>query len=324
MNQMMHSGTVCLAMLALASTVAFAADQDGSDHDVAIETSAPAHDVTPLSVPLLSTVEYPADRPGWLKNAPVLEGDTHTWVIVTGPYDSIENCDERFAVDKRVATENYIKELNQKLHQSNKFDFYTINNQWVNERLVTREYVGTVTKGGVEMHEKAAQLTFTPDVQAEINLAWKKSTVRERLGAVGGVMFVGLTLAICGSMFLCMLSRRAERAAAKQFGTDHLGPGQSNQTGPIFVATVMGPQELPDQSWKQFNAPESESTQTSPLDFLSRYGVNSRYLFPPIICTVIYLLATPGATFWPKWVWFGCVVIPVLANWIQSDYSSEK
>ena len=32
---------------------------------------------------------------------------------------------------------------------------------------------------------------------------------------------------------------------------------------------------------------------------------------PPIICTFVYLLTTPGGYFWPAWVWFGCA-IPVM------------
>ncbi|MEM8925179.1 MAG: DUF1707 domain-containing protein [Actinomycetota bacterium] len=46
------------------------------------------------------------------------------------------------------------------------------------------------------------------------------------------------------------------------------------------------------------------------------------FAVPPIICTVIYLLTTPGGYFWPAWVWFGCgipVLIAAVATWVDDD-----
>lgn len=37
------------------------------------------------------------------------------------------------------------------------------------------------------------------------------------------------------------------------------------------------------------------------------------FLFPPIICTAIYLMTIPGQYFWPMWVWFGCGIPAVMA-----------
>lgn len=59
----------------------------------------------------------------------------------------------------------------------------------------------------------------------------------------------------------------------------------------------------------------------------SRAGVSGRssralgyarpFLFAPIICTIIWLITTPGGYFWPVWVWFGCS-IPVIRFVLRS------
>ena len=64
------------------------------------------------------------------------------------------------------------------------------------------------------MYEQAVELTFDNEVQEQIIAAWEQRLVGERLAAMGGLVFMGTTLLICGSMFLCMLSRRAERKDA--------------------------------------------------------------------------------------------------------------
>ena len=205
MNQRLHSGTACLAMLALASTVAYAAE-----HETPKETEIKGP--TQLSVPLLDERKYPADRPTWVgSEGPNLSKKPHTWVIVTEPCDTPEACDELLEAMQKAAVSNYI----QMRAKSDQYDFYSFNNEWIQERLVTRSYTGPVTMGSDEMFEKAVELTFDEDVQAEIVTAWDKRSVSEKLVAIGGLTFVGTVLLICASMFLCMLSRRAERKDAE-------------------------------------------------------------------------------------------------------------
>jgi hypothetical protein len=202
MREMLHSGTACLAMLALASTVAFAADSDRAD-----DGAGKAADSKELSRPPLSHVEYPSDRPAWLDDSPNLESEPHTWVVVTEPAETLEKCREELALMRHAAVASYVKFRS----RSDRFDFYPINDKWIEQRLVSRTYQGTVTKGGTQHFELAAELTFEPDVQSEIVSAWTQINVRDRLGALGVLVFVGLTILICASAFLCLLSRRATR-----------------------------------------------------------------------------------------------------------------
>lgn len=108
---------------------------------------------------------------------------------------------------RHAAVASYVKFRS----RSDRFDFYPINDKWIEQRLVSRTYQGTVTKGGTQHFELAAELTFEPDVQSEIVSAWTQINVRDRLGALGVLVFVGLTILICASAFLCLLSRRATR-----------------------------------------------------------------------------------------------------------------
>ena len=215
-SQFVHSGTICIAMLALASTVAYAADQESTpkqsiaQKDVADEADK-SSDSTELSVPLSIHIDCPADRPDWLPmrtdHMPQLASEDHKLIVVTGLCDSTEECERDMPLMQRAAVASYVKAQTDESH----FDFFPINDQWIEERLVTDTYTGTVMKGGVEMREQAVELTFTPEIREEITTAWNKVQVGERLGQLGGLLFVGTTLLICMSMFLCMLSRRAER-----------------------------------------------------------------------------------------------------------------
>ncbi|MGB7343724.1 MAG: hypothetical protein WBD20_05905 [Pirellulaceae bacterium] len=209
MKEMLHSGTACLAMLALASTVAFAAEK-GMAQEIKQEVSKPVdtlQEPKELSRPPLSHVEYPPDRPAWLDQAPNLDTPPHTWVIVTEPAETLDECRDELQLMRRSAVASYIKYRS----SSDRFDFYPINDEWIKERLISRTYQGTVTKGGTEHHEMAVEFTFPPEVQSEILSAWTQINVRDRLGALGVTVLVGLTGLICLSMLLCMLSRRATR-----------------------------------------------------------------------------------------------------------------
>ncbi|QDT13628.1 hypothetical protein [Planctomycetes bacterium K23_9] len=225
MREMLHSGTACLAMLALASTVAFAAEQEMApdtslstapssvaQSDAAKTDAGQPSDVKELSRPPLSHVEYPADRPSWLDQAPNLGEAPHTWVIVTAPAETLDECRDEIALMRRAAVASYIKLKS----NSDRFDFYPINDKWIKERLVSRTYQGKVTKGGTEHYEMAVELTFPQEVQSEILTAWDQINVRDRLASMGAVVFTGLTLLICASMLLCMFSRRATREDSMQ------------------------------------------------------------------------------------------------------------
>ena len=185
--------------------MAFAADSDHAG-DVS-KVAGKVADTKELSRPPLSHVEYPSDRPAWLDDSPNLESEPHTWVVVTEPAETLEKCREELALMRRAAVASYVKYRS----KSDRFDFYPINDKWIKQRLVSRTYQGSVTKGGTPHYELAVELTFEPEVQSEIVNAWTQINVRDRLGALGVMVFVGLIILVCASAFLCLLSRRATR-----------------------------------------------------------------------------------------------------------------
>ncbi len=205
MKEMMHSGTACLAMLALASTVAYAADHDATvrakNHPS--EESRPLES-KPLSTPLLSHVEYPSDRPAWINETTNLNSQPQTCVVLTQPAETLDECRQELAVMRRAAVRSYIEIKS----NCDRFDFFPINDQWIDERLVSRTYQGQVVKGGSNHYEMAVELTFPPGVENEIMDAWRRIQVRDRLGAMGVTFLIGLSSLVCISMFLSALSRR--------------------------------------------------------------------------------------------------------------------
>ena len=302
----LHSGTACLVMLAFASTVAYAAETnlDGGER-VAVEMDATKPVSTELSVKPLDQIDYPADRPTWLENDGLLkDGEITQVIIVTSPRETIERCLDELTVSQKVAVELLVKAIT----KSDEFSFRPVNQDWIEERLITNSYSGTLEQGGMEMHEQAVELTFTPEIKSEIKAAWKKEVVKDRLGVMGFSAFVGTSLLVCLSMFLCMLSRRAERVQ----GTGSIASGTH---APIAYAAMLNPVEAP---LARPVAPQIDRGEEDDS------AVTANVLIAPIICTAIYLLTTPGGYFWPKWVWFGCVVVPFFSSWTGKSYQSAK
>ncbi len=197
MTALMQSGSICLVALAFVSAVP-ANDQVSES---ATETT------TELSVPPLDHVEYPDDRPSWLDQAPDLESRIHTWVVVTSPCDTYDECSDQLAILKRAAVSSYIRELT----KSDQVDFYPVNDKWIESQLIVKNYQGSVTQGDLPMVEQAVMLEFTPRNQQEIQAAWKNIQVRERLGSLGVLVFFGLVVLIGSSSLLGLIGRRIDR-----------------------------------------------------------------------------------------------------------------
>lgn len=315
-NSFLHSGTACLVMLALASTVAYAAESefDGSDQ-VAVETNTTKPVSTELSVKPLDQIDYPADRPSWLEdeneNDEFLEGEDTRVIVVTDPSETLQLCLDKLEASQKVEVDKFVKSIT----KSDSFDFHLVNKDWIEERLVTNSYGGTLEQGGMEMYEQAVELTFTPEIEQEIKSAWneiklarEKEVVKDRLGVMAFLTFVGTTLLVCLSMFLCMLSRRAERILRAEVVAP-VSPGT------VAFATMLNPVEPPTA-----RPVTAQSDRSYDADSAGKPNV----LVAPIICTAIYLLTTPGGYFWPKWVWFGCIVMPFFASWTGKSCQSAK
>jgi predicted transcriptional regulator len=197
MTPLLQSGSICFVALAIVSAVP-ADDQVGQP---------PADDTaTELSVPPLDHVVYPDDRPSWLNQVPDLESRIHTWVVVTSPKDTKQECADELGILQRAAVSSYIRELT----GSDDVDFYPVNDKWIESQLVIKSYQGSVTEGDLPMVEQAVMLEFTPRNQQEILKAWKNIQVRERLGSLGVVVFFGLVLLMGSSTLLGAVGRRLD------------------------------------------------------------------------------------------------------------------
>ncbi len=203
MNQMIPTSSACLVLMLLAPSAARAADENTKINS--------AKEPAPLSVAPLDHIEYPEDRPDWVSAAPSLKEFPHTWVVVSGPSDTPEESAADLKLMERAAIATYIKGLP---GADGRFDFYPITDEWIENELVCRRYAGQLTEGGMERYEHAVELRFDKETQKQMLASLKNVEVRERLGAIGVLVFTGLIGLICSSAFVGMLSRRAERRAS--------------------------------------------------------------------------------------------------------------
>ena len=109
---------------------------------------------------------------------------------------------------RRAAVSTYVSQVSD---SGGHFEFYPISDEEIDAELVKRRYSGTVTQGDMKMYEDAVELRFAEDQRQEIQAAWKNVEVRDRLGALGVMVFGGLVMLICSSALVGVASRRVER-----------------------------------------------------------------------------------------------------------------
>lgn len=215
MSVLMQSGSICLVTLVFVSAVpahgqvSTSTVPESPEPRSGVPESGVPESAKELSTAPLDHVEYPSDRPLWLNDSPDLESRIHTWVVVTEACESGERCAEKLAKLQHGAVSAYIRALT----GSSEVDFYPINDKWINSQLVIETYSGRLTKGGEPMFERAVMLEFTPRTQQEILKSWKNIRVRERLGALGVLVFFGLIALIGSSSVLSLVSRRCRGGA---------------------------------------------------------------------------------------------------------------
>ena len=146
-----------------------------------------------LSVAPLDHVTYPPDRPGWAsQKTPYLKGSNHSWVVVTQPWDTEEQCNEELPVLVRAAVELYAQNLT-----GRECNPETITQKWIDKELVSRTHVGTLSIGDQEMHEIAVQLHFDDQARAFLQQACREELLDERMRVTGlgiAASFAGLVL----------------------------------------------------------------------------------------------------------------------------------
>jgi len=203
MSQLMRSSSTCLMLLMLAPA-AYA-------ENAAAQT--PEQSPQPLSVAPLDFIEYPEDRPAWVGHPTDFEEDTHTIVVVSGPCETPEESIAELKLMQRAAVSTYISRITD---SGGEFDFYPISDESIDRQLVVRRYSGQVTQGDMTQYEDAVELAFTEEKRQEIKAAWNKLAVRDRLGALGVIVFGGLVVLLCSSALVGMASRRVERREQMQ------------------------------------------------------------------------------------------------------------
>tara|TARA_R110002049_G_scaffold4601_5_gene32328 strand:+ start:461932 stop:462681 length:750 start_codon:yes stop_codon:yes gene_type:complete len=184
------------------------ASESSSERTTAADADQPAKE---LSVAPLDVVEYPDDRPDWIDAVTRMDGDTHFQVAVSQPGDTWEESSASLELMQRIAVQLYANKLLLSEDQSEPF---VLDSDWIAEnvdRFVSRRYEGTLRRGDMELFEHAVELEFAADVQQEIRRQWKNAEVKNRLGALGFLVFVATVLTGCGSAALGIVSRRVEQ-----------------------------------------------------------------------------------------------------------------
>ncbi len=153
--------------------------------------------VAPESLPL-----YPDDRPAWISEPPGMDGSEYVWVVQTSQ-ESVDKCEVAIEVLKRATVRLYVQDLT-----GWACDDDVLPADWVNDTLVAKSYLGTLTQGDRELHEIATELRFDSEARERIRSAHKNSVVKERLAASGGLFAFALIGLVCSGGLLSVVSRR--------------------------------------------------------------------------------------------------------------------
>ena len=136
---------------------------------------------------------------------PEFSARDHKIVVVAGPCDSSDQCDEQLKWMQRTTVVSYANGL---VELDSGKDFTSYSDEEIDDRLVSRHYEGPVTVGGETKYEKVVQLAFTPKIQSEIRQAAKGIKIGRRLKFLAFVGTLGTVLLICSGGLLGLASRR--------------------------------------------------------------------------------------------------------------------
>lgn len=176
-----------------------------------------------LSVPLLADrkVVYPDDRPDWLEQAsssPIFdseESDNHYRIehrtVMTGRCPSAEAAEEVLSVECRAQVQMY---ANETFPEFSLVDGWKVQDDWIENRLITKRYSGTMEmEDGETFYESAAVLTFDASARAALRDQLTSPVVAHRLVGLGAVAGGVLISMVAGTIFFGALSRHVSRKA---------------------------------------------------------------------------------------------------------------
>lgn len=203
MKTILPSASACLLVVFVAS-VSYAETRNAEASTAASTVKSDSPDPSPiLSVAPLDHETFPKERPTWIREEPDFESDVHTWVVTTSGRDSIEECEAEIEVLKRATVALYIKKLTDWV-----CDEDTLDEDWIENQLVAKRYVGTFRRGDQELNEIAIELAFDQEARSRIENQWRSFEVNDRLRASGGLFAVVLVGLCCSGGLLSVLSRR--------------------------------------------------------------------------------------------------------------------
>ncbi|MGI9470900.1 MAG: hypothetical protein ACR2NZ_05185 [Rubripirellula sp.] len=172
------------------------------------ETESPDEDSPQqLSVAPLDHVVYPDSRPEWINQAADVSNDEARFVVVSGPCDSPEESLEELNIMQRAALATFISSVT---GSGGSYDFYPLSEERM-QKFIEQSYEGQVTAGDATRYEHAVEMVVSAADRKQIEQAWKSLEVRDRLGALGVMVFGGLIVLMGSSAVLGMTTRRIER-----------------------------------------------------------------------------------------------------------------
>ncbi|MEM9587007.1 MAG: hypothetical protein AAGA03_06965 [Planctomycetota bacterium] len=188
-------------------------DADATDAEATVEARPEKASPSPrrakeLSVAPLDHVDYPVDRPSWLRQEPDLDGDLHTWVVVTHPCESLEQSQAVVEELAKMAVVSYLAETSQQRWDADPGDEDWIDETWYDESLVVRRYDGTVLMGDSERFESAIELEFSSEFRDRVRKQWQQHEVGRRLGVLGVMLGTGFVALLAGSGVVGAIGRR--------------------------------------------------------------------------------------------------------------------
>jgi hypothetical protein len=195
--------TIALALIATFTSVASAKDTDAKSQT----SEAPSSKVPPskeLSVPPISHVTYPDNRPQWIVDKADLSGSIHDpetkhkLVVVSSPSDTAQEADDDCRLLAQAALLTY---CNTALEIDTQ-DLDPTSNVTLDE-MISRRYDGTVSQGDTELYESAWEFTIDDATRKKLLHVSKNVEVRNRLAILG--------IGVFGGFLLLFISRRVEK-----------------------------------------------------------------------------------------------------------------
>jgi len=215
----MSLGMVAAALAAWSSPV-WAADE-GAFFETAA-TAAPtaeSPEKRPLTVEPGKTVIIPPGRPEWVSaDSPFNRQPGSEWAaVVAGPCKTQIECEKELSNAVKAAADEYIN-----FHLNSQFAAKLLNydDAELKRRLVANRdtYGETIQVSFGPMEQLHAHVHFTDDFRREIEAEWRDLKVKWRLGQVGVVAFVLLSLlGTASGFFKANTATRGQRTSTLQF-----------------------------------------------------------------------------------------------------------